>query len=90
MHATNDVEVAVKSYNAGDSEAWHYHKIGTEITVILQGEVQMDDKRFGPGDIIVLEPNEGIAFTAITDTVNVVVKIPGASNDKYLEREDSA
>ena len=81
---TNDAEVAVKSYKAGDAEGWHFHKIATEITVILSGEVEMNGVRYGAGDMIVMEPNEGTDFRAVTDAMNVVVKMPGANNDKYL------
>jgi len=82
---TNDVEVAVKKYNKGDSEQSHYHKIATEITVIVSGRVKMNGKEFGTGDIIVMEPNQETDFESLEDnTVNVVVKIPGANNDKYL------
>lgn len=82
---TNDVEVAVKSYKAGDHEDKHYHKIATEYTVIIDGEVEMNGVRYKAGDIIVMEPGESTDFTAVTDSTNVVVKIPGANNDKYLD-----
>lgn len=81
---TNDVEVAVKQYKKGDSEAFHYHKIATEITVIVSGRVRMNGIEYKQGDIIVIEPNESTDFLALEDTVNTVVKFPGASNDKYL------
>ena len=81
---THACEVAVKYYNEGDKESEHYHKVATEITLILSGRVFMADKEWGPGDIVVLEPGEKTDFFAITNAVNVVVKIPGASNDKYL------
>jgi len=82
---TNDVEVAVKSYQKGDYEAKHYHKIATEITVIVSGRVKMNGIEYKKGDIIVMEPNEATDFECIEDgTQNVVVKIPGANNDKYL------
>ena len=87
LYQTNDVEVAVKSYLAGDKEEWHYHKIATELTVIISGEVEMCDRRFGAGEIIVMEPGEGTSFAAITDVTTVVVKVPGANNDKYLKKE---
>ena len=38
---TNDVEVAVKEYKKGDYEEKHYHKIATEITVIVSGKVRI-------------------------------------------------
>lgn len=81
---TNDVEVAVKKYKKGDSEDKHYHKIATEITVIVSGRVKMNGVVYVQGDIIVIEPNEATNFEALEDTVNTVVKFPGASNDKYL------
>lgn len=82
---TNDVEVAVKSYKKGDYEAKHFHKIATEITVITQGRVKMNGVEYAKGDIIVMEPNESTDFECLEDdTQNVVVKIPGANNDKYI------
>jgi len=41
---TNDVEVSVKKYKAGDYDKKHYHKVGTEYTVIVSGVVKMLDK----------------------------------------------
>ena len=87
LYQTNDVEVAVKNYPAGAKEECHYHKIATELTVIISGEVEMCNRRFGAGDIIVMEPGEGTNFAAITDVATVVVKVPGANNDKYLKEE---
>ena len=81
---TDACEVAVKSYKAGDSEELHHHKVATEVTLILFGRVRMCGKEWGEGDIIVLEPGEATDFVALTDAVNVVVKTPGAKNDKYL------
>lgn len=81
---TNDVEVAVKEYKKGDYEAKHYHKIATEITVITQGRVKMNGIEYKKGDIIVMEPSETTDFEALEEnTTNVVVKLPGANNDKY-------
>ena len=51
---TNDVEVAVKSYNKGDYEEKHYHKIATELTVIIQGRVKMNEVEYQKGDIKVM------------------------------------
>lgn len=85
---TNDVEVAVKKYYRGDYEGTHYHKLAREFTVIISGRVRMFDQEFSEGDIIVVDPGDVTDFTALTDTVNVVVKIPGANNDKYLVEEE--
>ena len=83
LYKTNSVEVAVKSYSAGAYEKKHYHKIATEITVVTKGTIRMNGKEFTAGDIIIMEPNEATDFYAMTEAENVVVKLPGANNDKY-------
>jgi len=87
LFQTNDCEVAVKTYNKGDKEAAHYHKVATEYTAIISGRVRMNGVDYCAGDIIVMEPNESTDFECLEDgTTNVVVKIPGANNDKYLTK----
>lgn len=81
---TEACEVAVKSYKAGDKEELHHHKAATEVTLILSGRVRMCGKEWGAGDIVVLEPGDATDFEALTDAMNVVVKTPGAKDDKYL------
>ncbi len=83
LYRTNNVEVAVKSYSAGTYERRHYHKIATEITVVTKGKICMNSKEYVAGDIIIMEPGEITDFLAMTDAENVVVKLPGANNDKY-------
>jgi quercetin dioxygenase-like cupin family protein len=80
---TNAAEVAVKSYKAGETEKKHFHKIATEITLILSGEVEMCGKVWGPGSIIVLHPGEATSFMALQDSTNVVVKVPSVKDDKF-------
>lgn len=82
--STNACEVAVKYYKAGDYEGLHFHKIATEITVIVSGRAVMVGREWGAGDIVVLSPGEATDFKVIEDTITVVVKLPGAANDKYI------
>ncbi|EHL09536.1 hypothetical protein HMPREF9625_01509 [Oribacterium parvum ACB1] len=84
LFKTNDCEVAVKTYKKGDKESKHYHKIATEYTVIIKGKVRMFDHIYEEGDIVVVEPGDATDFEALEDAMNVVVKMPGANNDKYL------
>lgn len=81
---TESCEVGIKHYKSGDREVAHYHKVATEITVLLCGSVIMRDKVWEAGDIIVLEPGDITAFEALTDATTVVVKLPGAFDDKYV------
>jgi hypothetical protein len=86
--STESAEVAVKAYAAGDKEAWHYHKVATEVTLILSGEVRMNGIRHSAGTIIRIEPGEGTDFEALTDTVTVVAKVPCVAGDKYTNRPE--
>lgn len=80
-------EVAVKAYQAGEYEPAHFHKIATETTLILEGEVVMCGKTWSEGDIIVLPPGTVTDFRVVRDAKTVVVKVPGALNDKYIVSE---
>lgn len=80
---TQDVEVAVKHYRAGEAEASHHHRIATEITVILSGRVRMLGREFEAGEVVKIEPGTSTAFECLQDAVTVVVKHPGAVNDKF-------
>lgn len=80
---SKDCEVAVKHYKAGDREELHHHLVAVELTAIISGEVRMCGKTWGAGDIILLDPGEATEFEAITDVVNVVVKMPSVMGDKY-------
>jgi quercetin dioxygenase-like cupin family protein len=80
---TKEFEVAVKKYSKGDVEKPHYHKIAQEITVVISGKIKMLNREWVEDDIIIVEPGEITGFEALDDSITVVVKIPGPSNDKY-------
>ena len=83
---TNDMEIAVKYYKAGDYDCSHTHKIATEYTIIVDGKVSMNNNEYIKGDIIVIHPNEYTDFSALTDATTTVIKIPGAQNDKFIRK----
>lgn len=85
LFRTNDVEIGIQKYTAGDYEFSHHHKIATEITVVLNGKAEMNGKVYSDGDMIKINPGVSTDFRAITDVTTVVVKIPGANNDKYID-----
>ncbi len=87
LHHTNDMEVGVKTYKAGDYEGAHHHKIATEYTVIINGTVEMSGVQYSNGDILKIVPGVSTDFKALTDVTTVVVKVPGANNDKYIDNE---
>jgi quercetin dioxygenase-like cupin family protein len=84
LYKTDDVEIAVKNYKAGDKEEKHYHKIATEITIISDGKVRMNRTIYGTGDIITIEPGEATDFEVLEDTITTVVKLPCVKDDKFI------
>jgi len=82
-HSTSHCEVALKRYKKGDYDKSHLHKIATEITLICDGKVMMNNIIYTKDDIIVISPNEKTDFLCLEDATTVVVKVPGAKNDKY-------
>ena len=80
---TEAAEVGVRLYKAGDAEGRHHHRVATEVTAIISGRVRMNDRTYEAGDIVVIGPSEATDFEALTDATTVVVKVPGALNDKY-------
>jgi mannose-6-phosphate isomerase-like protein (cupin superfamily) len=83
--ASDDVEVAVKNYRAGEHESSHHHKVATEITCIVSGTVRMSGEEIGAGQVIRIAPGQSTDFTALTDAITVVVKMPCVSGDKYVD-----
>jgi quercetin dioxygenase-like cupin family protein len=81
---TDACEVSYTANKKGEKCAPHYHKIATEITLFIRGSVHLNGMIFNAGDIVVLEPGEICDIEYLEDTESVVVKTPGALNDKYL------
>ena len=85
LYRTSDFEVAVKHYKKGDYEEKHYHKIATEFTVIVYGEVEMNKIKYEAGEIIEMEPGEATDFFVLSDmAITTVLKIPSVANDKHI------
>jgi len=82
-HHTEACEVSVRRYAAGDREGLHHHKVATELTVVVEGSVRMCGQTFDSGSIVTLAPGTATDFEALTDCLCVVVKTPGALDDKY-------
>ena len=87
LFRTEAVEVAVKTYNPGEFEEEHYHKIGTEFTVVVEGMIELNDIQYTVNDIVKIGPGESAKFKSITKSITVVVKIPGVINDKFLTKK---
>lgn len=84
LFQNKEVEIGVKYYKAGDTDKAHYHKIATEYTIVISGEVEMQNKIFTCGDIITIEANIENTFKCLKDATILVIKTPSLTNDKYF------
>lgn len=85
---TSKCEVAYKTYKTGHTEPEHFHRIAQEITLVIAGSCQFNfpnmEIQLWEQEMILIEPNERVKFTAITDCTTIVIKIPSCLNDKYI------
>ena len=80
---SEDIEIAIQSYQAGDEEQQHYHKLGTEISIVVLGSASFNGEVLNEEDGMVIYPKESNIFKAITDCKVLVIKYPSSKSDKY-------
>lgn len=81
-----DYEIGFKYYKKGDYEAAHKHLLSEEVTIILFGEVKMNNITYYEGDIIIQEKNELTDFLCVSDRAITAIYRPDGSypNDKHF------
>ena len=80
---TKDFEVCYQGNPAGAVDTPHYHKIITELQLIIRGRMVINGEEFGPGDIYMNEPGEEYRAYYLEDTEVVAIKFPSIPTDKY-------
>ena len=86
-YKNKDFEVAVHFHEAGEDHEKHYHKISTEINLLMQGRMSVDkdeEKILVPGDIFTIHPNEIVYPNFYEDCAILVIKVPSSIGDKYV------
>ena len=81
---TEKCEVSIKRYKKNDYEKKHFHKEAIELTVIISGEVEMNNVIYKENDIILIDKNEVTDFKCLTDVITCVYKSVSVSKDKYI------
>jgi hypothetical protein len=81
---TKQFEFGIKHYEAGDKEDSHFHRIASELSVIVSGRFEMNGDILDEGDIVFLEPGETSTFQCLNAGYTAVIKTPSAKNDKYI------
>ncbi len=77
-------EIAIHSHKKGDLGDKHFHKIATEINVIISGSIRLGvNIILKSGDIWTIYPNQIEKVEFLEDTKLVVIKTPSVPGDKY-------
>lgn len=76
-------EVAHHVHKKGKGQL-HVHKVTTELTYIVEGEMIVSGKHLKTGDMWIYEKNEIADVENLTDVSLVVVRWPSVPSDKYL------
>lgn len=84
---SENVEMAIKSYNFGNYEGGYYRKTDTEIFVVLLGKVEFNGKVLSKGGMIRYEPREVKHVFPVEDSQCLVVRFPGTKRDLHYRGE---
>ncbi len=80
---TDMFEVGVLTHKKGEVWPKHYHKVGTEFNILLEGKMIIQGQEITKHDVFVFEPNEVADPVFLEDCVVVCIKTPSLPGDKY-------
>lgn len=83
LHKTNDVEVSVKYIPKDTIGDGHYHKLGDEFTIILEGQAEDNGRIYNKGDIILLKKMQRNYTKFLQDSMILSIKTISQKGDKY-------
>lgn len=83
-HPSEDTEVGLLTFKAGEVGDRHYHTKSKEINLVVSGKVWMNGVVLDAGAIFEFDPFEVSNVEFLEDTVLVVIKTPAHANDKVL------
>jgi quercetin dioxygenase-like cupin family protein len=83
VYKTKLFEVGKMTHKKDEIKPKHYHKIATEINVMLSGKMILQGNEINIGDIFIFEPGEIADPIFLDDCEILVVKIPSIPGDKY-------
>jgi len=83
-YQTEACEVCYKSHPKGERWDRHYHKVATEINLLVRGQMLLQGVTLKQGDVFVVRPGEVADPVFLEDCEVVVVKVPSCPGDKYV------
>lgn len=80
---STDFEVGYRTHKKGEVCDTHYHKVGTEINLLVKGSMTLQGVTLKSGDVFIIYPFEITDPIFHEDCSIVVVKTPSLPGDKY-------
>ena len=84
---TDNAEVSFKIHPKGEIWDKHFHEFLTEINLLVEGKMIIQDTEINQGEIFILEPNEIADPVFLQDCKIVCVKIPKIKGDKKIVKD---
>ena len=82
-YKTDGFEVCYKHHAKGEQWDTHYHKVGTEINLLVSGSMTIQGRKLTAGDVFVIHPWEIADPVFLEDCTVLIVKTPSVPGDKY-------
>jgi hypothetical protein len=83
-YKTKNFEVCYKKHFKDEKWETHYHKVGTEINLLLSGSMLIQGKKLVSGDVFVLHPYEIADPIFLEDCFLVIIKNVSGVKDKFV------
>lgn len=81
---TPSFEVCVTFHGKEEPTVKHFHAKSKEYNIVLDGEIAVNGRNLGKGDIFIYEENEVSDVHFLSDTSLLVVRVPSLPEDKYI------
>ena len=85
---TEAFEAGISLHPKGSSWPLHYHKIATEITLVLSGKMKIQGQLVEAGNVFVIKPYEIADPEFLEDCKVMVIKTPSVPGDKYCFKHE--
>ena len=83
---SKNLEFGYKKIPKGTKPDYHFHKIKTEYTILIEGliRLEMSNQIIKPITCIKLNPNEKNDQYFLDDCLIIIINSPSAKNDKFI------
>ena len=77
-------EIEILKYKLGEKHIFYYHKISSEINLLLKGKMKINGCNIYTTQIFIYEPKQIICREFLEDCEILCIKIPSINDDNYI------